>query len=41
MEEEVLLALEVIRKIEEEDHLRLKDEERARISEEARMGSDE
>ena len=41
MEEEVLLALEVIRQAEEEEHLRPKSEEEARIAEEARMDAGE
>ena len=40
MEEEVLLALEVRQQAEEEEHLRLKAEEEARIAEEARMDDD-
>ena len=41
MEEEVLLALEVRQKSEEEEHLRLKSEEEAHIAEEARMEAEE
>ena len=41
MEEEVLLALEVRRQAEEEEHLRLKSQEEARIAEEARMEAEE
>ena len=41
VEEEVLIALEAIWKAEEEDHLRLKYEEEARIAEEARAEAEE
>ena len=41
MEEEVLLALEVRRQAEEEDHLQLKAEEEAYIAEEASMDAEE
>ena len=39
--QEVLLSLEVRRQAEEDEHLRLKAEEEARIAEEARMESEE
>ena len=41
VEEEVLLALEVIRQAEEEENLRLKAEEETRITEESSMEDEE